>query len=273
MDEIRIKGLEVYAHHGVFPEETRLGQKFVVHARLFADLRPAGIQDDLSKSMDYGAVCAEIQRFLTQNTFKLLETAAEQLARHLLHTLPLLERIKLEIEKPWAPIGLPLDTASVCITRGWHTAYIALGSNIGDTRGYLDGAVQALREDADMRVLSVSDYIVTAPYGGVAQDDFLNSCLCVRTLLPPHALLTRLHEIEQAAGRERLVHWGPRTLDLDILFYDDQIIADDVLHVPHPEIPKREFVLRPLVQIAPYLVHPVYRRTMTELLEALTLSD
>ncbi len=269
MDEIRIKQLEVFAHHGVYPEENKLGQKFVVSAVLYADLRRAGMTDDLTCSMDYGAVCAEIERFLTQNTFRLLETAAERLAAHLLHTLPLLERVQIEIEKPWAPIGLPLRTASVCITRGWHTAYLALGSNMGDKKAYLDGAVQALRGDCDMRLGAVSDYIVTEPYGGVEQDDFLNACLCVRTLLPPHALLDRLHEIEQAAGRERLVHWGPRTLDLDILFYDDMIYSDDTLNLPHPEIPKRGFVLRPLVQIAPYLVHPVYRRTMTELLEAL----
>lgn len=269
MDEIHIKQLEVFAHHGVFPEENRLGQKFVVSAALRADLRPAGLSDDLTLSMDYGAVCAEIQRFLTQNTFRLLETAAEQLCAHLLRTLPRLESIRLEIEKPWAPIGLPLKTASVRMERGWHTAYIALGSNLGDKKAYLDGAVQALRDDADMRLRAVSDYIVTAPYGGVAQDDFLNAVLCVRTLLPPHALLDRLHEIEQAAKRERLVHWGPRTLDLDILFYDDTVMADETLHIPHPEIPKRDFVLRPLAQIAPYFVHPVYRRTVTELLEQL----
>ncbi len=266
MDEIRIKHLEIFAHHGVFPEETRLGQKFVVSAVLHADLRRAGLTDELAHSMDYGAVCREMQSFLTGHTFRLLETAAERLCAHLLHTLPLLERIELEIEKPWAPIGLPLETASVRIVRGWHTAYIALGSNLGDRRAYLDGAVRALREDADMRVGAVSDYIETKPYGGVEQDDFLNAVLCVRTLLPPHELLGRLHQIEQDAGRERLVHWGPRTLDLDILFYDDAVIADDTLHVPHPEIPKRDFVLRPLAQIAPYLVHPLYRRTVTELL-------
>ena len=131
MDEIHIKQLEVFAHHGVFPEENRLGQKFIVSADLRTDLRKAGLADDLQLSMDYGAVCGEIQEFLTRHTFQLLETAAEQLCTHLLQTLPLLRSIRLEIEKPWAPIGLPLKTASVSIERGWHTAYIALGSNMG----------------------------------------------------------------------------------------------------------------------------------------------
>ena len=115
MDEIRIKQLEVFAHHGVFPEENRLGQKFVISAALRTHLRTAGLTDDLTQSMDYGAVCAEIQTFLTQHTFQLLETAAEKLCEHLLQTLPLLDSIQLEIEKPWAPIGLPLKTAAVCI--------------------------------------------------------------------------------------------------------------------------------------------------------------
>lgn len=269
MDEIRIRRLEVFAHHGVFPAENQLGQKFVVSAALGADLRRAGLTDELEHSLDYGAVCADIQRFLTGHTFKLLETAAEQLAAHLLRTLPPLKSVRLEIEKPWAPIGLPLETASVSIARGWHTAYVALGSNLGDRHAYLDGAVRALREDADMRLGAVSDYIETAPYGGVEQGDFLNAALCVHTLLPPHELLDRLHAIERAAGRERLVRWGPRTLDLDILLYDDDIIADDTLRVPHPEMPKRDFVLRPLAQIAPYLVHPVYRKTVREMWEAL----
>ena len=146
MDEIRIKRLEVFAHHGVFPEENQLGQKFLVSAVLYTDLRRAGLTDELSHSMDYGAVCAEIHRYLTEHTFRLLETAAERLCAHLLRTLPQLARMRLEIEKPWAPIGLPLETASVCITRGWHTAYVALGSNLGDKTAYLDGAVQALQD-------------------------------------------------------------------------------------------------------------------------------
>lgn len=269
MDEIRIKKLEVFANHGVFPEENRLGQKFVLSAVLFLDLRPAGRSDELNKSVNYGEVCQKMQSFFTQHTVKLLETAAEQLTSYLLHEFPLVERIRLEIEKPWAPIGLPLETASVCIERGWHSAYIALGSNMGDKRKYLDDAVQALRDTADIQVQKNADYLVTEPYGGVEQDDFLNGCVSVRTLLAPQELLDRLHEIEQAAGRQRLIHWGPRTLDLDILFYDDECMATETLVIPHPEIPKRDFVLKPLAQIAPYLVHPLYHKTVTDLLHEL----
>ena len=266
MDKIHIKNLEVFARHGVFPEENALGQKFVVSAVLYTSTREAGRADDLAKSIHYGEVSRFITEFMEQNTFQLLETAAERLAEELLLNTERLEKIRLEIKKPWAPVGLPLETVSVEIERGWHTAYIALGSNLGDKEANLCLGVEGLRSTRGCRVEAVSDFLVTAPYGGVEQDDFLNGAMKIRTLLTPHELLERLHEIEQEAKRERVVRWGPRTLDLDILLYDDLILDEEDLHIPHIEMYKRDFVLKPLCQIAPYARHPVYNRTAAELL-------
>lgn len=266
MDKIHIKNLEVFARHGVFPEENALGQKFVVSAVLYTSTREAGRADDLAKSIHYGEVSRFITEFMEQNTFQLLETAAERLAEELLLNTERLEKIRLEIKKPWAPVGLPLETVSVEIERGWHTAYIALGSNLGDKEANLRLGVEGLRFTRGCRVEAVSDFLVTAPYGGVEQDDFLNGAMKIRTLLTPHELLERLHEIEQEAKRERVVRWGPRTLDLDILLYDVLILDEEELHIPHIEMYKRDFVLKPLCQIAPYARHPVYNRTAAELL-------
>lgn len=266
MDKIHIKNLEVFARHGIFPEENVLGQKFVVSAVLYTSTREAGRADDLAKSIHYGEVSRFITEFMEQNTFQLLETAAERLAEELLLNTERLEKIRLEIKKPWAPVGLPLETVSVEIERGWHTAYIALGSNLGDKEANLRLGVEGLRSTRGCRVEAVSDFLVTAPYGGVEQDDFLNGAMKIRTLLTPHELLERLHEIEQEAKRERVVRWGPRTLDLDILLYDDLILDEEDLHIPHIEMYKRDFVLKPLCQIAPYARHPVYNRTAAELL-------
>ena len=266
MDKIHIKNLEVFAKHGVFPEENVLGQKFVVSAVLYTSTREAGRTDDLTKSIHYGEVSQFITEFMKQNTFQLLETAAERLAEELLLNTERLEKIRLEIKKPWAPVGLPLETVSVEIERGWHTAYIALGSNLGDKEANLRLGVEGLRSIRGCRVEAVSDFLVTVPYGGVEQDDFLNGAMKIRTLLTPHELLERLHEIEQEAKRERVVRWGPRTLDLDILLYDDLILDEEELHIPHIEMYKRDFVLKPLCQIAPYARHPVYNRTVAELL-------
>ena len=208
MDKIEIRDLEIFANHGVFPEETALGQKFVVSAIMYTETRPAGLTDDLSASINYGEVSHMITDFLQKNTYKLLEAAVENLAEMLLLTLPLLKKITLRIEKPWAPVSLPLKAVAVEITRGWHTAFIAFGSNMGDKKKYLDNAIQGLRDMKEIVVEKVSGYLVTEPYGGVEQDEFLNGVLRVRTLLSPEDLLDRLHILEQAADRKRIVHWG-----------------------------------------------------------------
>ncbi len=267
LDEIRIEDLEVFANHGVFPEENVLGQKFLVSAVLYTDTRRAGRTDDLTASIHYGEVCAFIDRYLREHTFKLLERAAESLAEELLLNTQNLRKVRIEIKKPWAPVGLPLKTVSVSIEREWHDVIIALGSNMGDREGYLNGAVEKLNAVRGCRVKKVSDFIETPPYGVTDQADFLNGCLEMETLMYPHELLDELHRIEKEAGRERIIRWGPRTLDLDIIFYDDMILQDDDLCIPHVEMHKREFVLKPLCGIAPYKRHPVTGKTVKEMLD------
>lgn len=269
-DEIHIENLEFFARHGVFPEETKLGQKFIVSLAIYMNTRKAGKSDNLEVSVDYGAVSHFITDYMKENTFLLIEAAAENLVRELLLHFPLVKGIDLELKKPWAPIGLPVEYASVKISRFWHRAYLGMGSNLGDKKGYLDQAVEKIKEDPECVVEKVSQYLVTEPYGGVEQDDFLNACMVVRTLLSPEELLDKLHEIEQEAHRERIIHWGPRTLDLDILMYDDLVMESDDLIIPHIEMDKREFVLKPLCEIAPNLRHPILKKTVSQLLAAIT---
>ena len=101
------------------------------------------------------------------------------------------------------------------------------------------------------------------------QDKFLNGVLKLRTFLPVDELLDRLHDLEKAADRKRIIHWGPRTLDLDILFYDNEIIDTEDLHIPHIDMENRDFVLKPMVEIAPYYRHPILNQTMEQLLNKL----
>ncbi|MDD3402378.1 MAG: 2-amino-4-hydroxy-6-hydroxymethyldihydropteridine diphosphokinase [Hespellia sp.] len=270
MDQIKITELEVYCNHGVFPEENVLGQKFLVTAALFTDTRKAGLEDNLTASIHYGDVSQFIEKFMKAHTYKLIETVAEQLAMALLLEVKNLKEIELEIQKPWAPVGLPLKTVSVKIRRGWHEVYLALGSNMGEKQAYLDQAVEALRAGKDTRVLKVSSYIETEPYGVTDQDVFLNGAVKISTLLTPEELLRRIHEIEAAAERKREIHWGPRTLDIDILFYDDLVLAQDNLIIPHVEIEKRTFVLEPLLELCPNKRHPVNQKTVAQLLEELS---
>ena len=273
MDQIRIENLEVFANHGVFPEENVLGQKFLISAVLYTDTRRAGKTDDLTSSIHYGEGSQFINSYMRKHTYKLIERAAECLAEELLKSTAHLEKIELEVKKPWAPVGLPVEYVSVKIVRQWHTAYIALGSNMGDKEEYLNTAVRMLDGAEGCRVVRKSTWLVTPPYGMTEQDDFLNGCLELRTLLSPAELLEEMHKIEQNAGRERSIHWGPRTLDLDIIFYDDLIMETETLCIPHVEMHKRDFVLRPLHEIAPYKHHPGNGKTVRELLEEIQQTE
>lgn len=268
-DEIRIEELEVYAHHGVLSQETRDGQFFYVNAVLYVDSCKAGTTDDLTYSVHYGEVSSFITEWMQKNTCQLLETVCERLARELLLKYDLIYAIDLEIRKPEAPIPLPFGCVSVKVHRSWHKAYIALGSNMGDKEKYISDAIKALDAHRDIVVKKVSDLIVTPPYGGVEQEDFLNGVMEVETVLNPEELLEALHEIENAADRKRILRWGPRTLDLDILLYDKLVYASEDLQIPHVDMTNRRFVLEPLAQIAPYMYHPVSGKSIRCLLDEL----
>lgn len=269
MDQITIRNMEIFGYHGVFEEEAFLGQKFIVTAKLFLSVRQAGKTDDLKKSLDYGEACGLIKKLVETERYMLIESLAEEIAEQLLLSFPILCEVEITVKKPWAPVQVSLDTVEVTIRRGWHKAYLSIGSNIGDREGYLDFAIDRLNDMKDTKVTVVADYLETKPYGDVEQDDFLNGALEIETLKTPVELLSSVMAIEKEAGRERTIHWGPRTLDIDILFYDAVIIQEEDLVIPHVEIQKRLFVLEPLSTIAPFYIHPVYRKSVMDLLEEL----
>jgi 2-amino-4-hydroxy-6-hydroxymethyldihydropteridine diphosphokinase len=140
------------------------------------------------------------------------------------------------------------------VTQGATRAYLALGSNLGDRAGHLQFAVDALHAADSVRLVDVSRVYETAPVGGPEQDAFLNAVVAVDTELDPYALLALAQRIEQDAHRVRLERWGPRTLDVDVLLYDDVRSDDPVLTLPHPRMWDRGFVLAPLRDVAPGLV-------------------
>jgi dihydroneopterin aldolase/2-amino-4-hydroxy-6-hydroxymethyldihydropteridine diphosphokinase len=258
---VLIDSLECFAKHGVYKEENILGQKFLVSARLEVN-RVA--EDEVEFCVNYGEVCHFITEYMQANTFKLLEALAEALAGELLVNFAI-NSLTLRIEKPWAPVGLPLKSVGVEIKRSWHRAYIAFGSNMGDREAHINSAIEALRATDTIRVGRVSSIIETEPYGVTEQASFLNGCLRVDTLLEPLELLKVLNKIELDEKRERIQHWGPRTLDLDILLYDDVIIESERLTVPHTDMHNRGFVLEPMCEIAPYARHSGFGKTMLEL--------
>ena len=147
-------------------------------------------------------------------------------------------------------------------------AYIALGSNLGDKEKNLRRALLLLTQQG-VEIVRVSSFLSTEPYGVTDQPQFLNAVACVRTSLAPLALLDVLLATELAMGRMRLRHWGERNIDLDLLLYEDVVLDMPRLHLPHPDMQNRDFVLLPLAEIAPELKHPTLQKTIWELKENL----
>ncbi|MEE8637761.1 MAG: 2-amino-4-hydroxy-6-hydroxymethyldihydropteridine diphosphokinase [Candidatus Margulisiibacteriota bacterium] len=149
--------------------------------------------------------------------------------------------------------------------KGIATAYLGLGSNVGDREEYIEQAVFLLGKNPNIEVGKRSTNYETEPEGGGSQPPFINAALVIKTKLTPHKLLDVCQEIEATLGREREIEWGPRTIDIDILLCDGEIISDDKLQVPHPLMHERLFVLRPLSEIASHLVHPVLEKSILTL--------
>ena len=146
----------------------------------------------------------------------------------------------------------------------FHTAYLALGSNLGDKEANLRRALELVQQRG-VEVVKTSGFICTEPYGVTDQPQFLNGVCEVRTSLEPLELLQTLLEIEQEMGRVRLRHWGERNIDLDLLLYEDVVMDTPELILPHPDMQNRDFVLLPLAEIAPELVHPILQKSIEEL--------
>jgi 2-amino-4-hydroxy-6-hydroxymethyldihydropteridine diphosphokinase len=151
-----------------------------------------------------------------------------------------------------------------------HAVYVALGSNLGDREAHIKKALAMLIETPHLNVRRISSFIENPAVGGPEDSpDFLNAAVELTTSLSPHALMKRLLEIEREMGRTRDKKWEPRPIDLDLLLFGDQIISDDTLIVPHPLMHERLFVIQPLAEIAPNVVHPTLEIPVSIILDNL----
>lgn len=270
MDEINIRGLKIYGYHGVYPEEEAKGQNFYLSLRLFLSLQEAGISDDLDKSISYEEVCLFIKKEFNAVRHLLIESLAERISCELFDKYDSLMELELEIAKPEAPIDADFENVSVTVRRRRHIVYLAYGANEGDCRKQIEEGLRRIDEDKHCGLIRKTDPLITTPYGGVEQQDFYNGAAVIWTLYGPGQLLGFLHRVEEAAGvdRSQKIHWGPRKLDLDILFYDNLVMDSADLVIPHPDMAARDFVLKPLAELAPFLRHPVTKKTVAEMAAA-----
>ncbi|KAF0133604.1 MAG: 2-amino-4-hydroxy-6-hydroxymethyldihydropteridine pyrophosphokinase [Candidatus Saganbacteria bacterium] len=148
-----------------------------------------------------------------------------------------------------------------------QNVYLGLGSNVGDREEYIEQAVFLLGKIKEIEVIKRSSNQESEAEGVKDQPSFINAALQIKTELSPHKLLEEIHTIESALGREREIEWGPRTIDIDILLYGNKVISEDDIQIPHPSMHERLFVLKPLKEIAPNLMHPVLEKNIEDLYE------
>jgi dihydroneopterin aldolase/2-amino-4-hydroxy-6-hydroxymethyldihydropteridine diphosphokinase len=254
-DRIDINGLVVNAIVGALPHERETPQPVRIDLSLHVDLRDAGRTDELADTAHYGDVTERVADTVRESKDVLLERLAERVAEVAVG-FDRVEGVDVVITKMRPPIPEVVDTTAVRVRRRRsdfeqtprraHTAIVALGSNLGDRAGYLRLAVERLGE-----VTAMSQVFETDPVGPEGQGAYLNMVVVVRTWLDPYGFIRRCQQIESEAMRQRVVRWGPRTLDVDLLFYDDITIDDPELTVPHPRYAERRFVLTPLAEVAP----------------------
>ena len=268
MDRIEIAGLRVMTLVGVLPHEREFPQPLEFDIVLEGDLRDAGMSDDLADTAHYGLVAERAAAIARETKDELLERLAHRIAEDAL-TVDRVEAVEVVVRKLRPPISEDMQYTAVRIrrtradlqipARTSHRAIVALGSNLGDRVGFLKLAVEELGDS----LMAQSQVFETAPVGGPEhQGAYLNMVVAVDTSLDPFAMLRRCQRIESLALRQRIVHWGPRTLDVDLLFFDDISIASPELTIPHPRYGERRFVLTPLAEVAPELCPPDWDATL-----------
>jgi dihydroneopterin aldolase/2-amino-4-hydroxy-6-hydroxymethyldihydropteridine diphosphokinase len=262
LDRIELEKFRIMSIVGNLDHERQLSQPLEFTITLYLDLSNAGKSDLVSDTVDYGAVCQLVEMTVKNSSDHLIEKLATRVSDNLLK-LPVIKEVTVKLKKLRVPVSSDLGSSAVVIHRKQSQmksgpniytsqAILALGSNLEDRASYLKFAIQQFEQP-----IVQSQVFETKPVGGPpGQLPYYNMVFAVQTSLDPFALQRKCFEIEEEAGRERKVRWGPRTLDIDILFYDDIRLDSRFLTIPHPRIYERGFVLFPLAEVAPEKLLP-----------------
>jgi len=252
---IAIKGLRATGFHGVFPEERRDGQDFVVDVRLS---RPVPVVDQLFATIDYSSVAQTIVDQIAGQPRALIETLAAQIADQLLADRPSLSAVRVRVHKPQAPMDMRFDDVTCTLTRHRKSCpatsfVLSLGANLGSPATALRQAINCLSTTPGIDIDACSDIYRTTPVeiSDATQPDYYNLVAIGSTTLDPRGLLDKTSTIEHALGRERPYPHAPRTIDIDLIDVGGARIDEPDLTLPHPRAWRRAFVVLPWLDIAP----------------------
>ncbi len=265
MGKISIRGLTIETTHGVLGFEKTTPQPFVFDVDIFTDFTLAIKTDDVDYTVNYARACQLIESTAKDKTYNLIESLAYAVCQAIMDMSENISRVRVEVFKPKAPIKANFKDVSVSISCEREQVILSLGSSMGDRRDYLNRAIDMLEQTSGIRVKKVSSIIQTQPYGGVADNQFLNCAVEISTYLTPDELLERIGEIECALQRVRTQRWEDRTIDIDIIFFGRKIISNSHLTIPHCDYHNRLFVLEPLAEICPYFLCPKFNDTVNHI--------
>lgn len=290
MDCINLEGMDFFGYHGVLPEENKLGQRFIVDACMYLDLRRAGKSDDLTETVNYAEIYHRVKSIVEGEPVKLIESLADRIASAILES-DLVVSVQVTVSKPGAPINGVFGNVSVTVNRKKSVisveadralpleytvteqpfdVYLSLGSNMGNRLEYLQQAINKLRKPVGILDVQVSSFYETPPWGKLDQPPFLNCVVKLKCDYSIMELFNYCKFIEYDLGRVRSAdgHWGPRTIDIDMLCVDngdhDLIVNNRDLTLPHKFMLERAFVLVPLGEISPDLI--IKGKSVTEYL-------
>lgn len=250
MNQIIMKEMSFFSKIGVLNFEKEKGQNFIVDLTLDYGYIQAADTDDLKQTTDYAGVYSLLESYFAKCRADLLESVCNEIIDLLLAFDEKIVQVDILLKKPEAPINGKFAYMAVRQKRKRHNlVYLSLGSNLGDSVKMLDRAIEMLKDIPEISHLRESKYIQTMPWGKTDQPNFVNAAVELIYQGSPFKLLHQCQKIETELGRKRIVKWGPRLIDIDIIFFDDLTINTQELKIPHPYYRERDFVMEPILEL------------------------
>ncbi|MCQ2516176.1 MAG: 2-amino-4-hydroxy-6-hydroxymethyldihydropteridine diphosphokinase [Saccharofermentans sp.] len=252
MHHIVMRNMKFYGYHGCLDFEKENGQWFIITVDIACPFLPGSVTDELNGTINYADAFERIKKIATEYKFNLIEKLASEIGRCILKNYSLASEVTVTVHKPNAPVDGEFECMETSINLKRHNAIISFGSNMGDREEIIRNALSILNDRDDVSIKRISSLYETEPVGYENQADFLNGVAVIETILEPLDFLHVLQKIELELHRVRTIKNGPRTIDLDVLEFDEIKSYCEELILPHPRMHERAFVLVPMKELGLY---------------------